>query len=74
MRTATRKRGILAVGLLCQIVGGATSVSKAKEPDPMQVAICPRLVLDRDGRDKEAFARRVEEMFVNKTVTFIQES
>ncbi|MCP4781936.1 MAG: DUF1015 domain-containing protein [Fuerstiella sp.] len=33
----------------------------------MQVAICPRLVPDVNGEDEEAFIRRVDDLFVNKT-------
>ena len=34
--------------------------------EPMQVAICPRLVRDPGG-DEQAFIRRVDDLFVNKT-------
>ena len=34
--------------------------------EPMQVAICPRLVHEPCG-DEQAFIRRVEDLFVNKT-------
>jgi len=43
------------------------SFEKAQDARSMQVTICPRLVPDMKGGDEEAFVRRVEDLFVNKT-------
>ena len=39
----------------------------AEDARSMQVTVCPRLVPDLKGGDEEAFIRRVEDLFVNKT-------
>jgi len=38
-----------------------------EKAEPMKVTICPRLVPDWNGGSQEAFIRRVEALFVNKT-------
>jgi len=53
--------------LLCLACIFAASVYAVERARPMQVSICPHLVPELNGRDKQAFIRQIDDLFVNRT-------
>jgi len=52
---------------VASLAGCASSQGAEQQTKPMKVTICPRLVPDLKGGNEEAFVRRVEDLFVNRT-------